>query len=54
VIARQLVERAIGEGLPFRAMVADSFYGEDRTLRQELRTLGVPVVCPITFRFSDE
>src|SRR5258708_36436220 len=39
VLARQLVERAISDGLPFRAMVADSFYGEDRTLRRELRTL---------------
>jgi hypothetical protein len=47
VLARQLVERAIGEGLPFRAMVADSFYGEDRTLRQELRTLGVPYVMAL-------
>src|SRR5260221_11781810 len=47
VLARQLVERAIGEGLPFRGMVADSFYGEDRTLRQELRTLGVPYVMAL-------
>ena len=47
VIARQLVERAISDGLSFRAMVADSFYGEDRTLRQELRTLGVPYVMAL-------
>jgi DDE superfamily endonuclease len=47
VIARQLIERAIGDGLPFRAMVADSFYGEDRTLRRELRTLGVPYVMAL-------
>ncbi len=47
VLARQLVERAIEEGLPFRAMVADSFYGEDRSLRQELRTLGVPYVMAL-------
>jgi hypothetical protein len=47
VIARQLVERAIGDGLPFRAMVADSFYGEDRTLRGELRMLGVPYVMAL-------
>ena len=47
VIARQLVERAISDGLPFRAMVADSFYGEDRTLRRELRTLGVPYVMAL-------
>ncbi len=47
VIARQLVDRAIGDGLPFRAMVADSFYGEDRTLRGKLRTLGVPYVMAL-------
>ena len=47
VIARQLVERAISDGLPFRAMVADSFYGEDRTLRGELRALGVPYVLAL-------
>jgi hypothetical protein len=47
VLARQLVERAIGEGLPFRAMVADSFYGEDRTLRSGLRKLKVPYVMAL-------
>jgi SRSO17 transposase len=47
VIARQLVERAMQEGIPFRAMVADSFYGEDRTLRGELRALGVPYVMAL-------
>src|SRR5260370_35245067 len=47
VLARQLVERAIGEGLPFRAMVADSFYGEDRTLRHGLRSLGVPYLLAL-------
>jgi SRSO17 transposase len=29
-IALQLVERAKQEGIPFRAVVADAFYGEDR------------------------
>src|SRR5229473_156896 len=47
VIARQLIERAIGEGMPFRAVVADSFYGEDRTLRRALRTLVVPYVLAL-------
>ncbi len=47
VIARQLIERAIGDGMPFRAVVADSFYGEDRTLRRELRILGVPYVLAL-------
>ncbi len=47
VIARQLVERALQEGIPFRALVADSFYGEDRTLRGKLRPLGVPYVMAL-------
>src|SRR5260370_34744232 len=47
VLAGQLVEGALGEGLPFRAMVAGSFYGEDRTLREDLRTLGVPYVMAL-------
>ena len=47
VIARQLVERAMQEGIPFRAVVADSFYGEDRALRQELRKLQVPYVMAL-------
>ena len=29
-IAQELVELAVGRGIPFRAVVADSFYGEDR------------------------
>jgi len=41
-IALQLVERAIPEGIAFRAVVADSFYGEDRGLRYGLRKLKVP------------
>src|SRR5258708_16236538 len=47
VIAGQLVERAISDGLSFRAMVADSFYGEDRTLRGGLRKLSVPYVMAL-------
>jgi len=43
-IALQLVERAIPEGIAFRAVVADSFYGEDRGLRYGLRKLKVPYV----------
>src|SRR6266480_4349121 len=38
-IALQLVNRAMEVGIPFRAVVADSFYGEDYSLRQELRAL---------------
>jgi hypothetical protein len=47
VIARQLIERARQQALPFRAAVADSFYGEDRTLRRELRSLRVPYVLAL-------
>ena len=32
-IARELVMQAVEEGIPFRAVVADSFYGEDEELR---------------------
>jgi SRSO17 transposase len=46
-IALQLVERALQEGIPFRAVVADSFYGEDRTLRGGLRALSVPYVMAL-------
>jgi hypothetical protein len=46
-IALQLVERAIEEGIPFRAVVADSFYGEDRTVRGGLRALSVPYVLAL-------
>jgi SRSO17 transposase len=46
-IALQLVQRALQEGWPFRAMVADSFYGEDRGLRSGLRKLWVPFVMAL-------
>jgi hypothetical protein len=46
-IAWQLVERALAQGIPFRAAVADSFYGEDRTLRGKLRALSVPYVMAL-------
>ena len=36
-----------GRACPFRAMVADSFYGEDRTLRQGLRS---PRACAMCWR----
>src|ERR671916_2706660 len=39
-IARELVEHAVEEAIPFRAVVADSFYGEDEELRWTLRDLG--------------
>jgi hypothetical protein len=46
-IAVQLVERAVQEAIPFRAVVADSFYGEDRGVRQGLRRLSVPYVLAL-------
>jgi SRSO17 transposase len=46
-IALQMAERALEEGIPFRAVVADSFYGEDRTLRGRLRKLSVPYVMAL-------
>ncbi len=46
-IALQLVQQAIQEGWPFRAVVADSFYGEDRGLRGGLQKLSVPYVMAL-------
>src|SRR5258708_18496182 len=46
-IALQLVHKAIDQAWPFRAMVADSFYGEDRGLRSGLRKLKVPYVIAL-------
>jgi len=46
-IALQLVQQAIQQGWPFRAVVADSFYGEDRGLRGGLRKLSVPYVMAL-------
>ncbi len=46
-IAVQLVERAVQEAIPFRAVVADSFYGEDRGVREGLRRLSVPYVLAL-------
>jgi hypothetical protein len=46
-IALQLVQQARKLGWPFRAVVADSFYGEDRGLRGGLRKLPVPYVMAL-------
>jgi SRSO17 transposase len=50
-MALQLVQRAKEQAWPFRAVVADSLYGEDRGLRTGLRQMQVPSVlapesCP--------
>jgi SRSO17 transposase len=46
-IAVELVRRAVQAHLPFRAVVADSFYGEDRGVKQGLRALGVGYVLAL-------
>lgn len=46
-IASELVERAVGRGLSFRAVVADSFYGEDRGFKRSLGELGVAYVLSL-------
>jgi len=46
-IAGELVAAAVADGLPFRAVVADSFYGEDAGFRQRLRELQVAYVLAL-------
>src|SRR5215216_3670932 len=46
-IASRLVEQATEEGVPFRAVVADSFYGEDEGFKQSLSELGVGYVVAL-------
>src|SRR5438128_12033000 len=46
-IALELVDRASTKGLPFRAVVADNFYGEDRSLRAGISTLKLGYVLAI-------
>ncbi len=46
-IASELVERAVGRGMPFRAVVADPFYGEDRGFKRSLEELGVGYVLSL-------
>jgi SRSO17 transposase len=46
-IAQELVGRSVAEGVPFRAVVADSFYGEDEEFRQALSNLGVGYVLAL-------
>jgi hypothetical protein len=43
----ELVRRAVQAHLPFRAVVADSFYGEDRGVKGGLRALGVGYVLAL-------
>jgi hypothetical protein len=46
-IAAQLVEQSVEEGLPFRAVVADSFYGEDEGFKRSLSGLEVGYVMAL-------
>jgi SRSO17 transposase len=46
-IGAQLVTRAVTAGVPFRAVVADSFYGEDHGFQRQMRELGVGYVLAL-------
>jgi DDE superfamily endonuclease len=46
-IALELVTRAVQGGIPFEAVVADNFYGEDRTFRHGLRDLKLGYVLAL-------
>lgn len=46
-IATQLVEQAVEEEIPFRAVVADSFYGEDEGFKRSLSELGIGYVMAL-------
>jgi hypothetical protein len=46
-IALELVQQAVAAGIPFRAVVADSFYGENETFRTGLVQLGVGYVLTL-------
>ncbi len=46
-IAVELVGRAVEIGISFRAVVADSFYGDDEGFKQGLRDLGVGYVLAL-------
>jgi len=46
-IATALVGRALAADIPCRAVVADSFYGEDGPLRQDLRARGLGYVLAL-------
>jgi hypothetical protein len=46
-IASELVEGAVEAKVPFRAVVADSFYGEDEDFKRSLEELGVGYVLAL-------
>jgi SRSO17 transposase len=43
----ELVQQTVRDGIPFRAVVADSFYGENETFRTGLHDLGVGYVLAL-------
>jgi hypothetical protein len=47
VLAVELVKQAVAWHWPFKAVVADSFYGEDATVRESLQQLGVGYVLAL-------
>jgi hypothetical protein len=46
-IARALVDQAREAGIPFRAIVADSFYGDNLAFEEALHTTGAPYVLAV-------
>lgn len=46
-MACQLVERSVEMGVPFRAVVADSSYGEDRDFKRSLEGSGIGYVLAL-------
>jgi SRSO17 transposase len=46
-LALALVKQAVAQGIPFRAVVADSFYGEDRAFTAGLRAAGIGYVLAL-------
>jgi len=46
-MASGLAQKAAGRGIPFRAVVADSFYGEDRGFKRSLEGLGLAYVLAL-------
>ena len=46
-LAVRLVDRALEAGIPFRAVVADSVYGQNATFEGELWAAGLPYVMSI-------
>ena len=46
-LARELLERAVAAGVPFRWVAGDEVYGNDRNLRRWLESAGIPHVLAI-------